>query len=98
MKLPSESLASQADNPAIFESFENSNGLVGNSMFDHAILCRDRSEGTYTWHVLCGKYVLSDICTPWARPSVEQDVSRLRHGRDLEFTEVVSRTGEHYFL
>jgi len=99
VQLPSASNARSADNPSAFQQFVSRNGSLGNDAFDNAILCRDRLSGAYTWHVLCDEYGLAEIRTSWTRQlAIEPRIRKLRHGRDLQCVEVVTRDNRHYFL
>ena len=59
--LPPSSKARQADNPWAFSQYRNGYGTFGDHIFDHAVLCKDRDNGTYTWQIICNELTLSDI-------------------------------------
>jgi len=95
--LPIGTKAHLAENPDSYGSFRYRNGSF--SCLKFAILCQDRKNHRYTWHIHCDEIGLNEIFAPWSREIlVEPRISKLRHGRKLRCLEVVDEYGQHYFL
>ena len=59
--LPPSSKARQADNHWAFSQYLSGHGTFGDHIFDHAVLCKDRVNGKYTWQIMCSEFTLPDI-------------------------------------
>ena len=95
--LPLESNAREADNPWAFKHFSEGHKQLGGYLFDNAVLCFDRNNRNYTWHIVCTAYSLKDIMFD-SKNGLEVLLKKLRPCRDLECVEVVTRSGEHHFI
>ena len=95
--LPQESKAREADNPWSYKHFREGHKQLGGYLFDNAVLCFDRNNRTYTWHIVCNEYSLRDIMFDCKR-GLEVRLKKLRQSRDLECIEVVTRSGIHHFI
>ena len=97
--LPNDSKAREADNSWVFKEFLDQSWTFPNVInFPHLILCFDKVQDTYTWHLHCREYPRNEILSKKAREwRINERISDLRK-RNIECREYITREGEHFFL
>ena len=91
--LPKDSKGREADNPEMFRKF-----LDATESWPFVILCEDQKKRNLTWHIACDEYPLDMWIEDNAGKIVFEMRASMDRGRILEFKEVYTRKGDHYFL
>lgn len=95
--LPEESKGSDADNPGLFEEWENPTVLAA-SEWPYIVLCEDLDSGSFTWHMLCNEQNIPRAFQIGFKSMVDAHISGERK-RNLTSKELVCRRdGKHIFI